>query len=74
MIDIESTIFNYVANTLRAEFPGISVYGEIVETPERFPSVSLVEDDNSEIAENVTLGKTPETALACAFLPCFRLL
>lgn len=62
MIDIEATIFNYVANTLRAEFPGISVYGEMVETPERFPSVSLVEDDNSEIAENVTLGRTPETA------------
>lgn len=62
MIDIENEVFNYVANALRAEFPGISVYGEIVETPSSFPSVSLVEDDNSEIATNKTLGRLPETA------------
>ena len=62
MIDIENIVFNYVANALRAEFPGISVYGEVVETPSSFPSVSLVEDDNSEIATNKTLGRLPETA------------
>lgn len=62
MIDIESQVFNSVANALRAEFPGISVYGEVVETPSSFPSVSLVEDDNSEIESNKTLGRLPETA------------
>lgn len=62
MIDIESTVFNYVVNALRAQFPNISVYDQMVETPEKFPSVSLVEDDNSEVTENVTLDRLPETA------------
>lgn len=62
MIDIENSVFTYVANALRAEFPSISIYGEVVETPSSFPSVSLVEDDNSEIATNKTLGRLPETA------------
>ena len=62
MIDIENEVFNSVANALRAEFPRISVYGEVVETPSSFPSVSLVEDDNSEIESNKTLGRLPETA------------
>lgn len=62
MIDLENEIFNYVANTLRVEFPGISVYGEQVETPSSFPSVSLVEDDNSEVEFTKTLDRKPETA------------
>lgn len=62
MIDLENEIFNYVANALRAEFPGISVYGEQVETPSSFPSVSLVEDDNSEVEFTKTLDRKPETA------------
>ena len=62
MIDIESMVFNQVVNDLRVKFPGISVYDQMVETPERFPSVSLVEDDNAEIAENMTLDRLPETA------------
>ena len=62
MIDIESSVFNYVANALRASYSGISVYGEQVETPSSFPSVSLVEDDNSEIEGNLTLDRQPETA------------
>lgn len=62
MIDIENSVFNYVANALRAEFPGISVYGEEVESPSSFPSVSLVEDDNSEVEDNKTLARMPETA------------
>lgn len=62
MIDIESNVFNYVANALRASCDSISVYGEEVETPSSFPSVSLVEDDNSEIESNLTLDRTPETA------------
>ena len=62
MIDLENEIFNYVANTLRATFSGISVYGEQVETPSSFPSVSLVEDDNSEVEFTKTLDRKPETA------------
>ena len=62
MIDIENEVFNNVANALRASYSGISVYGEMVETPSSFPSVSLVEDDNSEIEFNKTLARKPETA------------
>ena len=46
MIDIEKVIFTKVATALRNEYPGITVYGEYVETPEKFPFVSFVEDDN----------------------------
>ena len=67
MIDIENEVFNYVANALRAEFPGISVYGEEVETPSSFPSVSLVEESNTEIAENKTLARKPETACSLMY-------
>lgn len=48
MIDIENEVFNTVANSLRAEFPNISIYGEYVETPESFPCVCLVEDENTD--------------------------
>ena len=46
MIDLESDIFSYVANALRDEFPGVFVAGEYVETPARFPAVTIVEADN----------------------------
>lgn len=64
MVDIENQVFNYVANALRAKYGAnnISVYGEYVEAPEKFPSVSLVEDDNSSVSETVTLARMPETA------------
>jgi len=62
MVDIENTVFNNVANALRARYSTISVYGEYVEVPETFPSVSLVEDDNSEMENNVSLSREPETA------------
>lgn len=62
IIDIENTVFNAVANALRAAYPNISVYGEYLETPSSFPCVTLVEDDNSEIAGNKTLTREPEMA------------
>ena len=46
MIDIENEVFNRVANALRSNFTGITVYGERVESPSSFPSVTIVEDDN----------------------------
>ena len=46
MIDLENDIFSYVANAIRAEYPGCYVVGEFVETPARFPAVTLVEADN----------------------------
>jgi len=67
MIDIESSVFNTVANALRSSYNGISVYGEYVESPSSFPSVSLVEDDNSEVVGNRTLARMPETACSLMY-------
>lgn len=46
MIDVESQIYTPIAEALRAAFPGISVSGEYVPAPSKFPYVSIVEQDN----------------------------
>lgn len=46
MIDIENDIFDYVAKRIRATHSGCYVTGEFVETPAKFPAVTLVEADN----------------------------
>lgn len=46
MIDVENDVFSTVAETLRTAFPGISVYGEYIESPANFPAVTIVEADN----------------------------
>lgn len=47
MIDIENIVFTRIADAVRAEYPGASVYGEYVETPAAFPCVTIVEADNA---------------------------
>lgn len=48
MIDIEQEVFNRVAVALRAEFHGIYVVGETVDTVnEKFPAVSIVEKSST---------------------------
>lgn len=46
MIDIENVIFTKIAQKVRSEFQGASVYGEYVEVPASFPCVTIVEADN----------------------------
>lgn len=46
MIDIENTLFNNIALYLRANVPGISVYGEYIDVPSAFPCVTITEADN----------------------------
>lgn len=46
MIDLENDIFDYVAKALRSAHSGIDVKAEYVETPAKFPHVSIVEADN----------------------------
>lgn len=46
MIDVENQIYTPIAEALRAEFPGISISGEYVAAPSKFPYVSIVEQDN----------------------------
>lgn len=59
MIDIENSVFNTVANALRANFTDISVYSERVESPSSFPSVTIVEDDNYRPSGTVSFTKEP---------------
>lgn len=46
MIDIEKLIYTPIAEALRNRFKGISVSGEYVNAPPKFPYVSIVEQDN----------------------------
>ena len=46
MIDIERKVYTPIADALRKRFPGISVSGEYVNSPAKFPYVSIVEQDN----------------------------
>lgn len=46
MIDIERQIYTPIADALRKQFRGISVSGEYVNAPAKFPYVSIVEQDN----------------------------
>ena len=47
MIELESPLFTEIATALRSAYPGITVYGEYVPAPAAFPSVSIVEMDNT---------------------------
>nr|DAR40325.1 MAG TPA: hypothetical protein [Caudoviricetes sp.] len=47
MIDVESTIFNRVAEKFSEAYPGGSRYGEYVSSPTQFPCLILMEEDNS---------------------------
>lgn len=46
MIDIERQIYTPIADALRKQFKGISVSGEYVNAPSKFPYVSIIEQDN----------------------------
>ena len=56
MIDIENDVFNNAAQVLRAAHSGIYVVGEYVETPARFPAVTIVEADNRVVQRMRTLN------------------
>lgn len=63
MIDIENKVFNECALALRADFPGISVYGENVQAPASFPSVSIVEITNTTSTKDLS-GTTTHADIA----------
>lgn len=46
MIDLENEVYTMVAQTLRAEFPGIDVASDYVDAPADLPHVSLYMADN----------------------------
>lgn len=46
MIDVENDVFDTVATELRSKHAGIFVAGEFVDSPAKFPAVTIVEADN----------------------------
>ena len=46
MINIESEIFDRVANAVKDVYPSVSISGEYTRTPSKFPFVSLIEMSN----------------------------
>lgn len=51
MIDVEAQIYTTLATALRTAHSGVSVSGEYVKEPSKFPFVSVVESDNY-VSEN----------------------
>lgn len=51
MIDIENVVFNAVATPLRLHHSDITIYGEYVAEPAKFPCVNMWESANSVWAE-----------------------
>lgn len=62
MIDLESPLFTEIAEVLRSTYSGITVYGEYVPAPARFPSVSIVEMDNATFLPTWTNRTIPQYA------------
>ena len=58
MINISNEIFNAVAKDLRSLYPKITVVGEYVDTPSKFPTVTLDEISNVPThLDSATLNK-----------------
>lgn len=58
MIDVSNEIFNAVAKDLRSLYKGITVVGEYVETPAKFPTVTLDEISNVPVhLDSATMNK-----------------
>lgn len=47
MINIENEVFDTVAKAIKVEYPKAHIASEYVKSPPRFPSISIVETDNS---------------------------
>ncbi len=65
IIDIESDIFNDVANALRTAYPEVNVYGDYSVTPSKFPCVFLTEIDNRILQRMRT--NNIENAVQCTY-------
>ena len=54
LIDVESTIFNRVAEAFSAAYPHGSRYGEPVTSPASFPCLTVIESDNYTYDRSLT--------------------
>ena len=54
MVNVENEIFDIVAKAVRAVYPDIYISGEYVNSPPKFPAVSIIEMDNSAYTRTQT--------------------
>ena len=62
MIDIESAVFDTVANKVYEKFPDTYMTGEYVKSPPSFPAVSLMETDNTVREDTIDSGSNENHA------------
>ena len=67
LIDIESFLFSQIAGALRSTYEGIFVSGEYVDSPARFPAVTIVESDNSVLPKMRTAAPNLENAVSMMY-------
>ena len=67
MIDIESFLFSRIAGVLRASYEGIFVSGEYVDSPAKFPAVTIVESDNNVLQKMRTAAPNLENAVSLMY-------
>ena len=67
MIDIESFLFSRIAGVLRASYEGIFVSGEYVDSPAKFPAVTIVESDHSVLQKMRTAAPNLENAVSLMY-------
>lgn len=67
MIDIESFLFSRIAGVLRSSYEGIFVSGEYVDSPAKFPAVTIVESDNSVLQKMRTAAPNLENAVSLMY-------
>ena len=56
MIDIERQVYTPIAAALREQFSGITVSGEYVNAPSKFPYASIIEQDNYTTSGHMDSG------------------
>lgn len=67
MIDIESFLFSRIAGVLRTSYEGIFVSGEYVDSPAKFPAVTIIESDNSVLQKMRTIAPNLENAVSLMY-------
>lgn len=67
MIDIESFLFSRIAGVLRTSYEGIFVSGEYVDSPAKFPTVTIIESDNSVLQKMMTIAPNLENAVSLMY-------
>ena len=57
MIDVEAIIYDRISKSLKDQYPDITVTGELISAPTKFPCVSIIELDNATYRKMQTIEK-----------------